>query len=189
MQRPSPGVRWSAWFLWLVLGCQGSQPMMDPFGTSGPTRIPPPPTGSAGRPDPYYRRSLAEAPTDESPRVGALPLPATRRFTSDQPANERPSAEPPRDRSGLDWRSPTPTTWDDGNSYDGPQPRPRFPGTSVPAANYQAVEPNGLDPWIVQDARQLPARSPSNTWNGSYDAGASQPASATLPERSWARRY
>ena len=42
-----------------VAGCQGATANVNPFGPYGPTQVPPPPTGTAGRLDPYYRRTLA----------------------------------------------------------------------------------------------------------------------------------
>ena len=59
-----------AGLLLTAVGCQGAY---SPFATYGPTQVPPPPTGCARIPDPYYRRSFA----------GGDRL-SQRRFTSDQ---------------------------------------------------------------------------------------------------------
>ena len=60
-----------------MLGCSQSTASFDPFSTYGPTLVPPPPTGTAGRADPYYQR----AQNSNSQNSGQLSV-----FTSDQPS-------------------------------------------------------------------------------------------------------
>ncbi len=50
-------------FVGLLAGCHGSTTPTDPFAAYGPTKVPPPGTGSARRTDPYYSRSLASTST------------------------------------------------------------------------------------------------------------------------------
>jgi len=98
--------------LCFIVGCQGS--FFNPFGTSGPTQVPPPPTGSARRPDPYYRSSLP----GESPRLSQRTfnsyndrLPersvASRQAPLDNASDYRvPVDQGSLDDSSLDWRHP-----------------------------------------------------------------------------------
>ena len=119
--------------LWLILvvltGCQGPTTPIDPFATYGPSRIPPPATGSARRGDPYYRGSLASsAPSAASTSgIAAQGVPVMSRFTSEDPgsgavemADRRAADTSPVTGNGpssstrrLDWRSPT----SDSQSY------------------------------------------------------------------------
>lgn len=70
----------------LLAGCQGSTTPIDPFAAYGPTRIPPPSTGSTKN-DPYYRGTTS-ATTSNAPGVPmtAQALPPTVRFTSNTPS-------------------------------------------------------------------------------------------------------
>ena len=82
---------WVMAVLLSVLGCQKNQMSFDPFSTSGPTQMPPPGTGSAGRPDPYYRPSSSAATSGATRDGPQATMPAgMARFTSDQegPATE-----------------------------------------------------------------------------------------------------
>ncbi len=156
------------WSLLIALGCQGSTPVADPFGAYGPSRIPPPPTGSAGRSDPYYRRPLASNPADQTPRLSSLPSVPQSQFRSDRPAandgasignfRENSRAIPGQDPTGLDWRSPTEGQYTsyEAMANDGSRPRPRFNTTTSP--DYQTA-PMELDSRSVQTATQM---SPSN---------------------------
>ncbi|MFV2067779.1 MAG: hypothetical protein ACC645_12465 [Pirellulales bacterium] len=49
-----------------LAGCQGKIPPVNLLAPYGPTRIPPPPTGSYGRPDAYYQPSTQPAPPAKS---------------------------------------------------------------------------------------------------------------------------
>lgn len=65
-----------------IVGCHNNQPSFNPF-SSGPTVLPPPGTGSAGRPDPYYR----PAPAGAVPNATAPALPgAAPGYTPSSPA-------------------------------------------------------------------------------------------------------
>lgn len=67
----------------LVVGCQGQPTNVNPFAPYGPTQIPPPPTGTAGRNDPYYRRSLAERDPLDANRLSQVPRTGRTVVTSD----------------------------------------------------------------------------------------------------------
>lgn len=71
-----------------VAGCQGSPANVNPFGPYGPTQVPPPPTGTAGRPDPYYRRSLANQDTAAGDARFAQAPARMSRITSDDYRSE-----------------------------------------------------------------------------------------------------
>ena len=64
-------------FLVAIVGCTQSTASFNPFSTYGPTLVPPPPTGTVGRTDPYYQRAHASS----SQNSGQLSV-----FTSDQPS-------------------------------------------------------------------------------------------------------
>ncbi|MCA9166640.1 MAG: hypothetical protein KDB23_03185 [Planctomycetales bacterium] len=83
--------RWAFGLIVLaVAGCQGPTPVnTNPFGPYGPTQVPPPPTGTAGRTDPYYRRSLASQDAAGADRYARLPARQSR-STSDEFRGERP---------------------------------------------------------------------------------------------------
>jgi hypothetical protein len=67
-----------------ILGCRQNQMNFDPFAASGPSLMPPPSTGSAGRPDPYYRPASPAAAQGALNGNGPAALPAhLARFTSD----------------------------------------------------------------------------------------------------------
>jgi hypothetical protein len=100
-------MRWSvlSCVLFASIGCQ--QPSsLDPFSAYGPTTITPPPTGTAGRPDPYYRKSLSS-----NPRYGPS---AQTVFTSEQNPGPVEVADQRSDiqaslndsTSKVQWRSP-----------------------------------------------------------------------------------
>lgn len=174
--------RWIVWSgLLLMTGCQGTTPVIDPLGTYGPTRIPPPPTGSAGRTDPYYRRSLASSDRDGDLRVGSLPSGSTTRFTSADPPgpNERRdenlrsqrssrsddanATDRLRESSGLDWRPPYRASTSDRYLDDRDSgsrigtPRPRF-SSSAQAGYYddqRRPEPEPLNDATVGRASRL----------------------------------
>lgn len=167
--------------LLMMAGCQGATPAIDPLGTYGPTRIPPPPTGSAGRTDPYYRRNLASNDRERELRVGSLPTNGSTRFTSADPpsrsnrsddeprtsraprANDASASERLRESSGLDWRPPYRSNTSDrylderdSNMRSG-APRPRF-STSAQAGYYddqQRFEPDPLNDATVERASRL----------------------------------
>jgi hypothetical protein len=155
-----------------LAGCQGSTSMVNPFAPYGPSQIPPPPTGTAGRPDPYYRRAAVDAGTNQTSQ--SVTLPPLRTFTSadaaaptavadrraglDAGANLGPANAAPTD--SLDWRSPTSVPSSPAGSSFSPTvstPRPRFPSSEVvPASGYANVAPPQLDPRMAQAASQIP---------------------------------
>jgi hypothetical protein len=67
-----------------ICGCQRTQVGFDPFATSGPSLMPPPSTGSAGRPDPYYRPSVAPTQPGATGSNWTASPTQLARFTSDQ---------------------------------------------------------------------------------------------------------
>lgn len=162
--------------LMLIVGCQGSTPNINPLGPYGPTQIPPPPTGTAGRADPYYRRSANDAAAGRLSQVPAQPMTTT--FTSNDQRTEAnvadrraglqdgasvgsPSGTTPTD--ALDWRSPVTNAPSYPASTAAPStaavPRPRFPQTSVvPAGGYPAPSaPPSFDAQLAQSAVPIPA--------------------------------
>lgn len=166
------------WSLLLALGCQGSTPVVDPFGTYGPSRIPPPPTGTAGRSDPYYRRPLASNPADQTPRLSSLPSVPQSQFRSDRPApNDGASSDSFRsynttagqDNTGLDWRNPVEGQYTsyEAMNYEGSRPRPRF---NAPTGNELPTAPMELDSRSLQTATQMSptvSRGASSGWQAS----------------------
>ncbi len=89
--------RWVWIGLLAAVGCQNNQMNFDPFSTSGPALMPPPGTGSAGRPDPYYRPSTTTPVPGATGAYRAAPLPAQyARFTSqDGTAAPQVADQPP----------------------------------------------------------------------------------------------
>lgn len=146
--------------LCLTVGCQGS--FFNPFGASGPTQVPPPPTGSARRPDPYYRSSLP----DTSPRLSQRTfnsyndrLPersvASRQAPLDNGTDYRvPVDREPLDDSTLDWRHPS-------QSYEVPavdgRPRVRLPNDTT----YSQIG----DPRYDANVQPASAQSPITTYS------------------------
>ena len=100
-------MRWFVLCLLLLASIGCKQPStLDPFSAYGPQTITPPPTGTAGRDDPYYRKSLSS-----TNRYGPS---AQTVFTSDQNA-ERVDVADQRgnvqagfndNTSNVQWRSP-----------------------------------------------------------------------------------
>lgn len=102
------------------LGCQGPSSQLNPFVPAASPQLPPPPTGTAGRTDPYYQRPMAAAPNAGAPNTGApngaaaqmsaLPAVPTARYQSTDPVNNTAAPAPPPSNSGaqLDWRTPAP---------------------------------------------------------------------------------
>jgi hypothetical protein len=132
----------------VLVGCQGSTAPIDPFATYGPTRIPPPATGSARQNDPYYRgtasASGAVAP-DVSPYArftsadeqNAAVQVADRRAAAQAPAATASSVSSVGDGTSttagrrLDWRSPVAGSAGYAPPVSAPtqSPRPVFPTT------------------------------------------------------------
>jgi len=118
--------------LLFFLGCQGASPQINPFVPAASPQLPPPPTGTAGRTDPYYQRSMAAAPNGITPngaapngaaaQMSALPSVPTARYLSTDPVNNpagnaagsgagaMPVGTQPAANSGaqLNWNAPAP---------------------------------------------------------------------------------
>ena len=95
----------------LLAGCQGSTTPVDPFAAYGPTRIPPPATGSAQQGDPYYRGT----PSATTSNAAGLPttaqaLPPTVRFTSNTPPPGTPQVADSRSAAVPGYGGPPNTT-------------------------------------------------------------------------------
>lgn len=146
----------------LLAGCQGSTVPIDPFATYGPTRVPPPSTGSARQNDPYYRGTLSASNTvapglspysrfTSADEQNASVQMADRRSSAQSTASSTSSTATASSVSSagggssttagrrLDWR--TPAAGSAGYvppSVPGQSPRPAFPTTS-PAADAGAV--------------------------------------------------
>lgn len=130
------------WGLLLAMGCRGSTPAVDPFGWSGPSRIPPPPTGTAGRTDPYYQRPMAMAPGTPSAQVSSLPNPPMATYSSDKPgvsSNSSGAAPPLNGGAQLDWRAPGQDPYATPAGY---QARPQFSSPATPAG-FTTYPPSG----------------------------------------------
>lgn len=180
----------------LLAGCQGSQVNLDPFSPYGPTQIPPPPTGSAGRPDPYYRNAPGAAPAPTGTVGMAQPIPGSQaaapatlsRFTSDderyvpQDVAERTApldsgaSSQPTTSGGLDWRTPGAAQAAGGYGSQSAYGSgvASYQGyaprpqfpTTVPAAYQTSQSPQMLDPRMTQAAGQIPPPS-NNGWTSS----------------------
>jgi hypothetical protein len=91
----------SAWIVLALLaqgGCQRTQVGFDPFAPSGPAVMPPPSTGSAGRPDPYYRPSFGPGQPPSTSSHWTQAPPQLARFTSDQDQATTVAARPTPNR-------------------------------------------------------------------------------------------
>lgn len=104
----------------VLLGCRNPRPTLDPFSIYGPTRVPPPTTGSIVQPDPYYRPPTSTAapppvnigpppPTNlQAPPTGLLPRTsggrdqtnATRFSQRWQPTDVEDTSAPPSPGTG-----------------------------------------------------------------------------------------
>jgi hypothetical protein len=152
-------VGWAV-LLWSV-GCQGKQLSFDPFTPSGPTLMPPPATGSAGRPDPYYRPSAPQALPAAPSLPGASP-----------PLSSAPTSPPAQFARFTSAEAPAM-----------PSPAVNVPAAAVPTlppaasaatGSYPvtAQQPTPMNPTVSGSASQIPqALLPSNTpgnWSSRY---------------------
>ena len=138
----------------LLAGCQGSTVPIDPFATYGPTRVPPPSTGSARQNDPYYRGTMSASNT-VAPGLSpyARFTSADEQNTSVQMADRRGAAQATASSTSstgtvssvsgadvgtsttagrrLDWRSPVAgAAGYVPPAVPGQSPRPVFPSTA-----------------------------------------------------------
>ena len=197
------------WCVLLILlisvGCKQSTASFDPFSTYGPTLIPPPPTGTAGKVDPYYQR--AAAPTNPN----SLSV-----FTSDQQngvavADQRgasgvsTSPNPAAANPNLQWQSPVS---DDPLQPGNPSPQvtPAIPtdrrigrstaptgsGVNPGASPGQVLQPSPPALTFGTQATPVatppaPTYTPPTTYNA--PAGYQQPVQPQSPQGAWQNRY
>ncbi|MCP4192118.1 MAG: hypothetical protein GY768_16015 [Planctomycetaceae bacterium] len=203
---------WCVLLILLVsLGCKQSTASFDPFSTYGPTLIPPPPTGTAGKVDPYYQR--AAAPTNPN----SLSV-----FTSDQQngvavadqrgASASSNSGAPVNSGGanpnLQWQSPVS---DDPLQPGNPSPQvtPAIPtdrrigrstaptgsgatpiASSNPAGQVLQPSPPALT-FGTQATPPATPPAPTYTPPPSYNApaGYQQPVQQQPPQGAWQNRY
>jgi hypothetical protein len=178
-------------------GCQGNQAATyNPFAPAGPALMPPPPTGTAGRPDPYNTRPAA--PTGApgyAPAPGYTPAPGspTAPGYAAPPAGAAPYTPPPTMGSPLGYAAPPAaspyarfTSQDAGNAvevadsragYVAPAGTPPAQVGSAPATTGVMSpppafpgQPAPLSPYVTGTANQLsPVPPPANpAWSGNY---------------------
>ncbi len=157
-------MRWFVLCLLLAsIGCRQSS-AFNPFNGQGPTTITPPSTGTAGRTDPYYRKSLSS---------NVIYVPAQTVFTSDlnpgglQVADERGNVQAGfnDNTSKMQWRSPGndgyPNESFDAEVVGTGRARPRLPSNrrigQGPASSAPSVpdEPMIIDPNAVGASGEL----------------------------------
>ena len=147
------------------IGCK-QQPTLDPFSAYGPATIAPPSTGTAGRADPYYRKTLSS-----TNRYGPS---AQTVFTSDQNAGRTEVADQRGNvqagindnTSKMQWRSPV----NDGYSNDpleaevvgSGRARPRLPASRRLG---RASTPSATDEPVIIDQNAIGG---SGALSGSY---------------------
>ncbi len=177
--------------LMMFAGCRGQTTAFDPFATYGPTRIPPPPTGTARRPDPYYRGTLSSNPAEPTYATELASRPAQRRFTSQDERAARTDVADRRSadsRSNLDWRSPIGGRHDSRSSPGLSAPRPRFQSRTRQARTRLGL-PN--EPLVLRESAIGAARPTvgSGSVTPSFGVAPAGYQGSTTDDARWHARY